>query len=199
MPPRPTFAARASDPAFGVPLPLEPPKVYPGPKAVAFDGYALDKYGVPTFRYHLTGPDGKGSTLAVAETPGPLKSGVASGVQRRFALDAATADQAWLLAGSTAKVPRLIGADLDLKAASPSAPATARVILPADGERVTVLELAEAPAGSEWRFVPKPGGGWQVLVKLPPAAGPWKGSVVLHAWGLPKDDEALLKGLAAGP
>ncbi len=192
----PDFAARATNPAFGVPLPLEPPRVYPGPRAVAFDGYALDKYGVPTFRYHLTGPDGTGATLSVAETPGPLKSGIAPGVQRRFALDAATADQAWLLAGSTPKAPRLIGADLDLKAASPSAPATARVILPADGERVTVLELADAPPGTEWRFVPKPGGGWQAVVKLPPAAGPWKGTLVLHAWALPRDDEALLKGLA---
>ena len=54
------------------PLPLEPARIYDGPMAVRFDGYALDKDGRPTFRYRLD-ETLKGPELAVAETPVPLK------------------------------------------------------------------------------------------------------------------------------
>src|SRR5204863_87794 len=50
----PDFLGRANSPAFGVPLPLEPARVYDGPTAVHFDGYSLDRSGRPTFRYTLT-------------------------------------------------------------------------------------------------------------------------------------------------
>ena len=45
-----------------------------------------------------------------------------------------------------------------------------RVILSADGDKATVLELVGAPAGTGWRFV-KAGGTWQALVCLPEAKG----------------------------
>ncbi|MFM8273701.1 MAG: hypothetical protein ACKODX_15425, partial [Gemmata sp.] len=64
----PDFMARATNPAYGLSLPLEPARIYDGPMAVRFDGYALDKDGRPTFRYRLD-ETFKGPELAVAETP----------------------------------------------------------------------------------------------------------------------------------
>jgi len=197
----PDFLARANNPAFGTPLPLEPARVYDGPTAVKFDGYSLDSTGLPTFRYTLTEND-RGAVLKVGETPIPVKSGIAAGLRRKLEIEAPANFQAWLLAGATAQTPRVVTADgqvvtLDWKAAEVSAPAgTNRVILPADGDKATVLELADAPAGTTWRFVPRAGGGWLAVVRLPDAKAALKATFALTAWGLPKDDDDLLKGLA---
>ena len=170
--------------------------MYAGPRAVGFLGYELDKAGNPTFRYRLAADTDR--AMVVAETPAPLKGGLASGLRRAFEIEAPAGLQPWLLAGTTATLPRLLNASgaarpLDLKAAEPTAAANARVVLPSDGGRVTVLELVAPPDETAWRFVGKPGGGWQALVKLPPGSS----RLTLNVWALPKDDEALLKGLAA--
>jgi hypothetical protein len=134
----------------------------------------------------------------------PIKASVATGFTRQFALEAPAGYTAWLLAGQTSKEPRLTRADgtklrpPDLKAAEPLVAADGvRVVLPQDGDRAVVLEVSGVPPGTMWRFVPKPGGGWLVLLRLPAPKEPWKFTCELVLWSLPKDDDALLKGLAA--
>src|SRR5688500_17083200 len=96
----PDFAAREKNPAFGLPLPLEPARIYDGPMAVHFDGYSLDHSGLPTFRYRLT-ENPKDGVLKVAERPRPLKASVATGLARQFTVEAPGGYRAWLLAGQT--------------------------------------------------------------------------------------------------
>ena len=134
----PDFLARAKNPAFGLPLPLEPARVYDGPMAVKFDGYSLDKDGKPTFRYRLDEAF-NGTELAVAETPYPLQGALATGLGRRFEATIPADSQAWFFAAVTNKEPRLYDATnaplkLDLKADEVTAPPTARVVMPADGD-----------------------------------------------------------------
>jgi hypothetical protein len=199
----PDFAARANNPAFGTPLPLEPARVHDGPLAVHFDGYSLDKDGAPTFRYHLT-ENAKDAILRVAETPVPLPPSAAMGFTRKFELEAPAGYTAWLLSGQTSKTPRLVSSGagkapaLDLKAPEPQvAAAGVRVVLPQDADRAVVLEAVNAPAGAVWRFVPRAGGGWPAVLRLPEPKEPWKGTFDLVLWAVPKDDDALLKDLAA--
>ena len=174
----PDFVARADSPAFGAPQVEDPPRPYAGPRAVRFDGYGLDGVGRPTFRYRLTS---NGAELRVAETPVPVQSGVAAGVRRAFAVEAPAGYRAWFLAGTATKPPRRVG--------------DGRVVLPGENDAATVVDLADAPAGTEWRFEPKPGGGWLALLRLPEAKKPRTVSFAVTAWGLPKDDDELLKGL----
>ena len=196
----PDFLGRANNPAFGLPLPLEPARVYDGPSAVQFDGYSLDRDGKPTFRYRLD-ETGNGAVLEVAETPFPLKNLLATGLARKFDATIPGGYQAWLLAGGTGKEPRVYDATgkavkLDLKAEEVTAPAVGtRLVLPGDADRATVLEAAGAPAGSAWRFVPNKGGGWLAVLKFPEAKTEQKVAFALNLWALPKDDEGLLKEL----
>lgn len=194
----PDFAARASNPAFGAPLPLEPARIYDGPSAVRFDGFSLDKAGRPTFRYTLAeGP--KGTELKVAETPAPLKNGIASGLTRQFAVDRPGEFQPWFLAGTAVRDPRAFAADgtplpLDLKAAEVKLPAPGtRLVLPVEGDRAAVLDVPAAPPGTEWRLVPR-NGSWLAVLRLPAERGP--AAFTLSVWGLPRDDDALVRTLA---
>lgn len=190
----PDFLGRADSPAFGAPLPDDPPRVYAGPRAVDFLGYGLDSAGRPTFRYRLT-ENANGAVLTVAETPVPVSSGVAAGVRRGFAVEAPAGYRAWFLAGTATKEPRVIGGHA--KSIKPLPAAGARLVLPGENDTATVLEVADAPAGTEWRFEPRPGGGWLALLRLPEAKEPLKAAFAVTAWGLPKDDDELLKGLVA--
>ena len=195
----PDFLGRANHPAFGMPFPLEPARLYDGPMAVQFDGYSLDKDGRPTFRYTLT-ENARGAMLKVAETPIPMRAAVAAGLVRKFEVEAPAGYQGWLLAGITTKDPRAVTPDgeaipLDLKAAEVTLPAAnTRLVVP-DGDRALVLELAGAPNGTAWRLVPRPGGGWLAVVRLPEAKTAFTTNFALNVWALPKDDDALLKGL----
>ena len=197
----PDFLARANNPASGLPLPLEPARIYDGPMAVKFDGYSLDRDGNPTFRYRLD-ETGKGTELVVAETPAPLKSLLATGLSRKFDVTIPGGYQAWFLAGMTSKEPRAFDATgkpvkLNLKADEVTAPAVGtRVALP-DGDRATLLEAVGAPAGSTWRFVHSRGGGWLAVLKLPEAKDEQKAAFTLNLHALPKDDDTLLKELFA--
>ena len=195
----PDYLARANNPAFGLPLPLEPARIYDGPMAVKFDGYSLDKDGKPTFRYRLD-ETFKGPELAVTETPFPLKGLLATGLGRRFEATIPGNNQAWFLAGQTSKEPRLFDTTgkpikLDLKAEEVTAPATLRVILPGDTDRATLIEAAGAPAGSTWQFVKTRSGGWLAVLKFPEAKTEQKAAFTLNLWALPKDDDTLLKDL----
>lgn len=194
----PDFLARANHPAFGAPYPLEPARFFDGPRAVRFDGFAIDPSGRPTFRYTLAeGPPG--TELKVAETPSPLKSGIASGVSRRFAVERPGGYQPWFLAGVATRDPRAFGADgaavaLDLKAAEVKLPAAGtRLVLPTDADRAAVFDAPEAPPGTEWRLIPRAGGGWLAVLRLPAEKG--AATLTVNVWGLPKDDDTLVRAL----
>lgn len=195
----PDFLGRANNPAFGLPLPLEPARIYDGPMAVKFDGYSLDKDGKPTFRYRLD-ESFKGPELAVTETPFPLKGVLANGLARKFEVAVPGGQQAWFLAGQTGKEPRVFDATskpakLDLKADEVKVSAVgARVVLP-DGDRGVLVEALGAPPGSEWRFVHAKTGGWLAVLKLPQDKAEQKLAFTLNLWALPKDDDTLIKEL----
>jgi cytochrome c553 len=197
----PDFLARAGNPAFGLALPLEPPRVYDGQVAVRFDGYSLDREGNPTFRYQLD-ETGRGAVLRVAETPTPIKNALAPGLARKFDAHVPGGYRAWLLVGTTSKSPRLVSATgkpipLDLGADEPGAPTKGvRVVLPGDGGRAALLEVTRLPSGT-WRFVPNKG-GWQVVLRLPLERNDVQHQFALNLWALPKDDDALLRELFGG-
>ncbi|AWM37138.1 Cytochrome c [Gemmata obscuriglobus] len=198
--PPPDFLGRAANPAFGLPLPLEPARIYDGPMAVKFDGYSLDREGRPTFRYRLD-ESFKGPELAVTETPAPLRGSVATGLARTFEVTVPGGRQAWFLAGQAAKEPRAVdGAGqpvrLGLKADEVKLPAAGvRLVLPS-GDRAVLVEVPGAPAGCEWRFVPVKG-VWLAVLKLPRHSDERKVAFTLNLWALPKDDDALIKELFA--
>ncbi|HSQ54194.1 MAG TPA: hypothetical protein VLM40_00500, partial [Gemmata sp.] len=198
----PDFLARAKNPAFGLPLPLEPARVYRGPMAVHFDGYSLDRDGAPTFRYHLS-ENTKDAVLQVSETASPLKASAATAFTRAFRLKLPAGYTTWFLAGESARSPRVLGVDrskpprLDLGSAEPRvAAAGTRVVLPQDGDGAVVLEAAGIPEGASWRFVPKSGGGWLAILVLVETKQPVETGFRLVVWSLPKDEEALLRDLA---
>jgi hypothetical protein len=190
----PDFATRANNPAFGAPVPNE--QIYQGPRYVKFEGYSLDDAGVPSFRYRVTDPQEKGE-LAIRETIAPAKGAVASGLTRSFELAQPATRTAWLLAGETNGVPRAFGSngtplELNLKDDTPEIPAVgAKVVLPVGG-RAIVLVVGTAPIGTAWRFTPKPGGGWQAVLRLPETKEHAKVEVHFTAWSAPKDDDTIV-------
>jgi mono/diheme cytochrome c family protein len=199
----PDFLGRANNPAFGTPLPLEPARIYEGPVAVHFEGYSLDKEERPTFRYRLTEND-RGAVLKVSETAIPLKPSVAVGFRRQFDIETPGGYRAWFLAGQTTRDPRAVDAagevlkTLDLKSAEPLVNASgSRIVLPQDGDKAIVLEAKDAPEGTMWRLVPRTGGGWLAVLRLPETKETWKGKFEVVLWALPKDEDAFLKDLQA--
>jgi hypothetical protein len=189
----PDFFTRIRNPAYGQPLPLDPPRVYDGPMMVGFDGYTLDKSGKPNFRYHLLGGP-KAARLDVTETPAPLPTTVAAGLRRRFEATMPSGYQAWFFAGATIRAIRIVdntGKPMKLAATMPAK--GTRLILPGSGDRATVLQLTDATDGTQWVLVPQEGGGHLALVRL---AQEKNAAFTLLTWGLPKDDDALLNGLS---
>jgi cytochrome c2 len=202
----PDFLARVNNPAFGLPLPLEPARIYDGPMAVRFDGYSLDKDGRPTFRYRTAekalDESGKGTDLVVAETPVPLKNVLASGLSRKFEVTYPAGKAAWLFVGTTGNAPRVYDLDgkpvkLDLKAEEVRTPAAGvRVVLP-EGDRAALFEAVDVPPVAAWRFVPNKSGGWLAMLMLPEGRTVQKVGFALNLYALPKDDEKLLKEMFA--
>ncbi|HET6573312.1 MAG TPA: c-type cytochrome [Fimbriiglobus sp.] len=191
----PDFLKRADDPAYGVQLPND--EFYGGPRRVHFSGYSLAPSGAPTFRYTLTDADGK-TRLGVAETPTPLPVTVAAGLRRTFTLDLSADKTTWLLVGVAAKAPRVYADGRVTKLDRDERPAAgSRLVVPGDGDRATVVDLLKAPAGSAWHAAPRPDGGWVVMLRLPESDAAGKADVSLAVWGLPRDDEELIKGLKA--
>ncbi len=188
----PDFGARARDPAYGAALPEG--QVYDGPRGLSFEGYAIDKHGMPTFRYRLHAADQ--SPVEVTERPEPLRCGAAVGVARQLTVKAAPQQAAWLLAGESGREPRLLDARgtplaLDLKSGDAEVKAAGRVLaLPQDGDKVIVLALDGAVEGARWRLR-KLDGKWQVLLRLPAGAT----SARVLTWAPYRDEPALLKEL----
>jgi cytochrome c551/c552 len=194
----PDFAKRSNDPAFGKPLPDL--QLFKGDRKVFFDGYSLDEKSVPTFYYRVLG-EGT-APLTVVEKVEPLKS-IATGFLRDFKLTIPPNSASYLNAGESNQEPKLFNADgsevkLDLKSgASEQEVAGKLVILPGEGDGSTVLSLSPSIEGVKWRLQPRPGGGWQALVKIPMTKTGVKGDLPLKVWSLGKVDPAFLKGLNA--
>jgi mono/diheme cytochrome c family protein len=192
----PDFAARAADPAYGAHLPNG--RIYQGPALLKFAGYVTDKAGAPTFRYSLQ-PDTP-DRVNVTERLGPLRSPVAVGVARRFRLELPARQTAWLLAAEAVREPRLLDAHgaplpLDLKAGKAEVdPAGRLLVLPQRDDRVAVLALTAAPAGSRWQLQ-RVGGTWQSVLRVPPAAAASKPEVGINVWVPYRDEPGLLKEL----
>jgi hypothetical protein len=182
---------------------LEPARTYDGPQAVSFDGYSLDKAGRPTFRYTLRENE-KDGVLNVSETIIPVKASVATGIIRRFAVDAPSGYRAWLLAGQSSKEPRVVTwpgrpvLTMTINQNPEEFLVTASgvlIVLPQDGDRAIALEAIGAPEGTEWRFAPKSDGSWLMILRLPVSKENLKGTFDLATWALPKDDDVFLKEL----
>lgn len=189
----PDFLKRTSDPAYGYQLPED--RLYAGPRLVHFGGYELDTAGKPTFRYSLTDTGGT-PQLAITEKPDPLPTTVAAGLKRTFTVEGAADKTVWLFVGATtqdARVGSVNGPMSSPKGISEMDAIGTRLVLPTDGAGVTVFDVTAAPAKTAWRFIPRPGGGWVALLRLPEAAG--KAQLAISMWGLPRDEEGLLKGL----
>jgi cbb3-type cytochrome oxidase cytochrome c subunit len=197
----PDFLARAKHPAFGHPLPDDPPRSYDGPKAVQFQGYRLAPDGRPTFRYRLD-EGGRGAVLEVAETPAPLQSPLANGLSRQLEVQLPRDYHTWFLAGRSTAPPRIFthtgqeqkrdGTTEDV--GSPTA--GQRVVL-YEGVRAVVIEARNWPQGAKWRFVPAQPNGWLALVQIPPPATPGVVRCTVDLWALPKNDDNFLREFLA--
>ncbi|HEY1861289.1 MAG TPA: hypothetical protein VGG61_13090 [Gemmataceae bacterium] len=191
----PNFAALASDPAYGAPLPEG--KLYDGPHQIRFDGYRVDKTGLPTFRYRVNAADA--DSVKVSECPEPLRSPAGVGVARRFSLEVSQQQTAWLLAGETNREPRVLDAkgapiSVDLKAGIVEIPTDRVVVLPQEGDRSLVLTAVSVPEGSQWQLR-RQEKKWQLLLRLPAAKEASKLAVGMNVWSLYRDEPALLKEL----
>jgi mono/diheme cytochrome c family protein len=194
----PDFAERAKDPAYGGPV--AEGKLYDGPHQLHFDGYDTDEGGAPAFRYQVQAASAH--PLEVSERPGPLRSSVAVGLARHFTVHAPAQQTPWLLAGETARQPRLLDAAgtplaLDLQGQAVEVPAAGRlVVLPQDGDRVLVLAVTAAPEGSRWHLR-RTGDRWQALLRLPQTEAGGERQVDLSVWSPYRDDPGLLKELVS--
>ncbi len=191
----PDFQKRSSDPAYG--HQLENDAAYTGPRHLTFTGYGLDDKGQPEFRYTLADPEDKKTAISITEKPTPVTVTVAAGLKRSFTFEAGAKKTPWFFAAVAAKEPRLIGPDgakvpLNLKDATFEAPAAGLLVVPTADGRVTAMEATGTPAGTAWAFVATKT-GWNVLLRFP--EGDKKVEFSLTSWGLPKDDDDLLKGL----
>lgn len=190
----PDFAARAKDPAYGA----APPEgqIYDGPRRYQFLSYTTDPAGWPSFQYRV-------DALEIEERPEPLKSAVATGLARQFHLQTPAGQNAWLLAGETAREPRWLDAQgqplpLDLKTPVLELPAGGRLlVLPQDGERVLALAVATVAPGARWHLR-RQGSTWQALLVLPPTSAPARTDVTLKLWVPYRDQPEFLKELIGG-
>jgi len=196
----PDFLGRANHPAFGAPLPLEPARLYSGPRAVHFEGYSLNRQGQPTFRYTLN-EGGTGAKLTIAETPWPMTTTIATGFRRHFEIEAPGGYHTWFLAGRSTRKPRLLTNQeppqkFDLSTGTMlQAVSGLRVVLPGEGTSVVVLEANSAPEGTVWHFFQRQEGEWLVHLRLPENKRNWRATLDLLIWSLPRDDDNLIKDL----
>ncbi|MCI0462650.1 MAG: hypothetical protein L0Z62_37350 [Gemmataceae bacterium] len=194
----PDFAAQARDPAFGGPVPEG--KLFTGSRRLFFDGYTLDRAGLPTFRYHLD--SGGAKMVKVAERPEPLRGLAGVGVGRGFVIEIPAGKTVWLLAGESGQAPRWLDGKgtvtpVEAKQETVEAPAAGRRVLLGEGKQVTVLVVGEVPEGTLWHLS-RQGSGWRVLLRLPRGAEGVAVRLRLEVWSVGRDDPALLRELASG-
>jgi mono/diheme cytochrome c family protein len=192
----PDFASRAKDPAYGAPLPEG--QVYLGPSRLRFDGYVMDKAGWPTFRYRVQ--KGEDAALEVSERLEPLTSSLSAGLARRFTLNVPARAMPWFCAGQTPHTPWILDGGgtplpLDLKQGRGEEYAAGRLlVLPQDGDRVTVLQLATALPGAYWDLQ-RTGSNWQALLRLSAVPEARKIELTVKLWAVPRGEPSLLREL----
>lgn len=192
----PDFLKRANDPAYG--HQLNEDALYSGPRHLQFSGYGVDDKGQPEFRYTLSDPDDKKVAIKVTEKPTPVAVTVAAGLKRSFSFEADGKKTPWFFLAVASKEPRITGRTgenppFDLKQKFSETPATGLLIVPTGDNRATAFQVADVPAGTTWAFAAKPGGGWTVMLRFPETDK--KTDFSLTTWGLPRDDDDLVKGL----
>jgi hypothetical protein len=194
----PDFEAQAKNPAFGAD-PGEG-KVFQGKRLLRFEGYAVDKAGMPMFRYHVTADSDE--PVAIAERPEPLGSPAGVGVRRHFTLQLPRQHRAWLLVGEAGQAPRALTGDgrkvsFDTlgKEESLEIPATAKMlVLPQGGSKVIALVPALLPKGTQW-LLQRKGNKWLVVLSVPKSQQAGKIEISINVWAPYRDDESLLKDL----
>ncbi len=194
----PDFLARRNDPAWGFPLPVDPPRVYDGPTHVRFEGYTLTAAGEPVFRYRLALPD-RSESVVIQEQPGPLRAAVATGLSRQFTVTSPRDVTLWFFAAQATARPRLLSKAHDRLDPWPDGQTTVpaegtRVIVPQDGGTVAVWEVRQVPAGAAWFWQPS-GSGGLLLLRVParPSAEPLRWTINL--WVVPRDDAELIRNV----
>jgi mono/diheme cytochrome c family protein len=192
----PDFEAQAKNPAYGA----NPPegKVFAGKRLLRFEGYGLDRAGVPTFRYRMLADSAE--PVEVSERAESLRSTLAVGLRRHFILRMPRQHRAWLLAGESDQPPRLLDMQakplsLDLKSGSAETGAAGRMLaLPQGGGRLIVLVPTGLPTGTAWQIQRK-GGRWQAVLSLPLSVDAGTYKFDLNVWSPYRDDAGLLKEL----
>jgi hypothetical protein len=105
-----------------------------------------------------------------------------------------------VLAAEAVREPRLLDAKgaplpLNLKAGRAEIGPTGRLlVLPQREDRVAVLALTAAPAGSRWQLQ-RVGNTWQAVLRVPPAAEARQPEVGIDVWVPYRDEPGLLKEL----
>ena len=190
----PNFVDRAKDPAYGATVPDL--KMFKGKREVYFDGYDLDAKGIPTFHYRVgTETD---AMAEITEKPDPIKDSLAPGIIRHLTIQAPENQGIWFMAGECSTEPKLFdfkGQPVAINLKEPPVeidPANRLIGLP-EGDKGIVLSAEGLPEGSKWHLLPRPGGGWQALVHIPPGKG--KKSFDIYVWTAYRLDPAFLKSL----
>jgi mono/diheme cytochrome c family protein len=195
----PEFLKRAALPGYGGPVQEGP--VFKGPWQVHFQGYDTDEKGIPTFRYLADGSSPR-DAVVVRERLEPLINKGAQGISRLFTMSLPASKTLWLLAGTTSKEPRVLD-----RAARPQpmdwqsgrvefSTGASLILLPQDGDRVTVLNVPAGVDGLSWRLEKKDG-VWQVMLQLPRVEIGREIEVRLRVWVPFRDEPAFYKELAA--
>jgi mono/diheme cytochrome c family protein len=157
----PHFDEQRKDPAFGVALPEG--QVYQGPAKLIGDGYRLDKEGRPTFQYRVAAGD---KLVRISERPEPVRTPLANGVSRQFALEIPAGQTLWFLAGNGEQAPHFLGARgkrMDIREAS----GDRAVVLPQEGDRLVLLQLQGEVNDLRWLARQEKNGHWGVFLRVP--------------------------------
>lgn len=191
----PDFAARLKDPRFNGPLPEG--TVHNGPRLLRFLGYTVDGGGIPTFKYEVDASPTQ--TLVVEEMAEPARSAGGVGVRRHFQMNVPGNQTAWMLAGESDAMPRVLDAKgelvkFDLQGDFADFPAAGRAIVLSQGSKPTVLALSEGPAESAWHLQ-KTGTKWSAILRLPLKKQAFDMRVNLGVWSPYRDEPAVLKEL----
>jgi mono/diheme cytochrome c family protein len=196
----PDFTTRRLDPALGA----SPPegKLVTAPRQLHFDGYTIDKRGIPTFHSQLN--TAQGPLTDISERAVPLVSPVAAALGREFSLKLPQGATAWVLAGESSTPPRRLVSDgrlvdLDLKPGRLELPVVGvRLAVAESGGSLAIVGTTQAPDGSRW-LLQKQGDRWQMVLRLPTATSAQPTQFTLGVWNPYREEPALLKELATPP
>jgi hypothetical protein len=125
---------------------------------------------------------------------------LASGLARRFVITRPAQTTAWFFAAQSRQNPRILNRHnmplaVDWKAGQIEFETAGQLLLlPQDGDRLAILDLAAAPGDASWhvRHVDEQ---WQALLRIPASAEKAKAVIELKIWILPRDEPALLQDL----